>query len=78
VVQFGKLEVVNEAPQTRYVAVGDADVAYQVFGDGPSTWSTSQTSSVVIADPSPVEVLRSSWVACSPGPGHRLRLAVPT
>jgi class 3 adenylate cyclase len=33
--QFGKLEVVNEAPQTRYVAVGDADVAYQVFGDGP-------------------------------------------
>jgi hypothetical protein len=21
-------------PQTRYVAVGDADVAYQVFGDG--------------------------------------------
>jgi class 3 adenylate cyclase/alpha-beta hydrolase superfamily lysophospholipase len=24
-----------EAPQTRYVAVGDADVAYQVFGHGP-------------------------------------------
>ena len=24
-----------EAPKTRYVAVGDADVAYQVFGDGP-------------------------------------------
>jgi len=27
--------MVSEAPQTRYVAVGDADVAYQVFGDGP-------------------------------------------
>ena len=25
----------NEVPQTQYVAVGDADVAYQVFGDGP-------------------------------------------
>jgi class 3 adenylate cyclase len=24
-----------EAPETRYVAVGDADVAYQVVGDGP-------------------------------------------
>ena len=24
-----------EAPKTRYVAVGDADVAYQVVGDGP-------------------------------------------
>ena len=24
-----------EAPETRYVAVGDTDVAYQVFGDGP-------------------------------------------
>ena len=24
-----------EAPETRYVAVGDADVAYQVIGDGP-------------------------------------------
>jgi pimeloyl-ACP methyl ester carboxylesterase len=23
-------------PETRYVTVGDADVAYQVFGDGPS------------------------------------------
>jgi hypothetical protein len=27
--QFGKLGVVDEVPQTRYVAVGDADVAYQ-------------------------------------------------
>jgi pimeloyl-ACP methyl ester carboxylesterase len=26
---------VDEAPETRYVAVGDADVAYQVVGDGP-------------------------------------------
>src|SRR6478735_5666737 len=26
---------VDETPQTRYVAVGDADVAYQVVGDGP-------------------------------------------
>lgn len=26
---------VMEAPETRYVAVGDADVAYQVVGDGP-------------------------------------------
>src|SRR3974390_1425566 len=24
-----------EAPETRYVAVGDTDVAYQVVGDGP-------------------------------------------
>src|SRR3974390_846505 len=24
-----------EAPQTRFVTVGDADVAYQVVGDGP-------------------------------------------
>lgn len=24
-----------QAPETRYVAVGDADVAYQVVGDGP-------------------------------------------
>ena len=24
-----------EAPETRYVAVGDADVAYQVVGEGP-------------------------------------------
>ena len=24
-----------EAPETRYVAVGASDVAYQVFGDGP-------------------------------------------
>jgi pimeloyl-ACP methyl ester carboxylesterase len=24
-----------DAPRTRYVAVGDADVAYQVVGDGP-------------------------------------------
>ena len=24
-----------EAPETRYVAVGDADVAYQVLGEGP-------------------------------------------
>jgi hypothetical protein len=24
-----------EAPETRYVAVGDADVAYQVVGQGP-------------------------------------------
>ena len=24
-----------EAPQTKYVTVGDGDVAYQVFGDGP-------------------------------------------
>ena len=24
-----------EAPETQYVAVGDADVAYQVLGDGP-------------------------------------------
>jgi pimeloyl-ACP methyl ester carboxylesterase len=24
-----------EAPETRYVAMGDADVAYQVVGDGP-------------------------------------------
>ena len=24
-----------EAPETRYVAVGDADVAYQIVGDGP-------------------------------------------
>jgi class 3 adenylate cyclase len=27
---------VDEAPETRYVAVGDADVAYQVVGDGPA------------------------------------------
>ena len=27
-------------PETRYVAVGDADVAYQVLGDGPRTCST--------------------------------------
>ena len=26
---------VDESPTTRYVAVGDADVAYQVLGDGP-------------------------------------------
>jgi class 3 adenylate cyclase/pimeloyl-ACP methyl ester carboxylesterase len=26
---------VDEVPKTRYVAVGDADVAYQVVGDGP-------------------------------------------
>jgi hypothetical protein len=24
-----------EAPETRYVPVGDTDVAYQMFGDGP-------------------------------------------
>jgi pimeloyl-ACP methyl ester carboxylesterase len=30
---FGRLGCV--VPQTRYVAVGDADVAYQVVGDGP-------------------------------------------
>ena len=24
-----------EGPETRYVSVGDADVAYQVLGDGP-------------------------------------------
>ena len=26
---------VMDIPETRYVAVGDADVAYQVLGDGP-------------------------------------------
>ncbi len=33
--QFGKLEVVNDAPLTRCVAVGNADQAYKVFGDRP-------------------------------------------
>ncbi len=30
-----KLSAAMDAPETRYVAVGDADVAYQVVGDGP-------------------------------------------
>ena len=25
----------GDQPETRYVSVGDADVAYQVFGEGP-------------------------------------------
>jgi hypothetical protein len=31
----GKLPLMIENPETRFVAVGDADVAYQVSGDGP-------------------------------------------
>ena len=26
-------------PQTRYTSLGDADIAYQVLGEGPLTWS---------------------------------------
>jgi class 3 adenylate cyclase len=35
VAPIGKDEVVEIPPETRYVAVGDAQVAYQVVGDGP-------------------------------------------
>lgn len=49
------------APQTRYVAVGDADVAYQVIGDGPfdlvDVWGLGSHVELVWDVPQPTEML---------------------